>query len=67
MDLRCTLKLCDTVVFDEMKPLSLNVVNFCPIPTNELHEIIREQKTNIFKVMMSLCYCLSYGLYGLSM
>ena len=66
MDLRCILKLCDTVVFDEMKPLSLNVVNFCPIPTNELHEI-REQKTNTFKVMMSLCYCLSYGLYGLSM
>ena len=45
--------------------LSLKVVNFCPIPTNELHEIV--QTRNIFDVMMNLCYCLNYGLYGLSM
>ena len=25
------------------------------------------QNANIFKVIMKLCYCLSYGLYGLSM
>ena len=66
MDLRCTLKLCDTVVFDEIKPFVTKSCEFLP-NTYEWITWNCVDTENIFDVMMNLCYCLNYGLYGLSM